>query len=90
VGALQEARVKEARVELEILKNTVEIYRVQHMRSPANLEVLVRERLVEKRPVDPWGEPYQLVWSDAAGVLGSKGPDKQWGNVDDVRIELKK
>lgn len=86
---LEKARVKTARVELQTLKNAMDLYRVQHGRTPVTLDALAAERLIERVPVDPWGESYQLVWDGAAGVLGSGGPDKRWGNEDDVRLELR-
>jgi general secretion pathway protein G len=45
-------------------------------------------RLIDKIPLDPWGEPYQYAFPGQRNKdsydLWSKGPDKQSGTGDDI------
>lgn len=47
-----------------------------------------RGGLIDKIPLDPWGEPYQYAYPGTRNKdsydLWSKGPDKQSGTADDI------
>jgi general secretion pathway protein G len=44
--------------------------------------------VIDKIPLDPWGEPYQYAYPGTRNKdsydLWSKGPDKQSGTADDI------
>lgn len=102
VGNLDVA--KEARVDADIksISTQIRVYEMQNLRPPTTeqgLEALVRRpstepaprrwrQLLERVPLDPWGEPYVYYSPGKKNPKGfdlmSKGPDRQIGGDDDI------
>lgn len=74
------ARIEKARVDLRVIEQALELYRLDHSRYPAmeeGLEALTRtsadegarrEAYIRRLPDDPWGRPYLYV------IPGARGP----------------
>lgn len=89
LAKLEEAKVERARVELNLVAQSISLYRVLNMKLPARLEVLVRPEegapiLKESHLKDPWGRPLQYSVAGGKYTLSSAGPDGQAGTDDDV------
>jgi hypothetical protein len=87
--------VKRAERDLGLLHNAVRRYQLAHQRAcPAELEDLVKDGLLDKVPVDPWGEPYAFrcprPGTKHAWDLSSKGADRTAGTVDDIALDARK
>jgi len=82
-------RTTNARLVMRNIRQAVDLYRLETGRDcPDGLDELFRLRILMKRPVDPWGRPFELVCPgahDRDGVdLRSVGTDGRSGTDDDV------
>lgn len=93
-GAINNAGIKEAQIEIKQLSNMVETYYLASSpRSlPSNLDDLAEgsNKLTEKVPKDPWGNDYIYTKTgNREFEIHSAGPDGIEGNEDDVFEEGK-
>ncbi len=81
---VNKAKVKTACINLKIIKNTLDLYRLDKFKYPSNeegLNILIQEKLIkeEKHLDDPWSTPYQYKNEDGQVLLSSLGADKKVG-----------
>lgn len=102
VGNLDVAKEARVRADIKAIKTQLGVYEMQNLRPPTTeqgLEALVNRpggepaprrwrQLMEKVPLDPWGEPYVYYWPGKKNPKGydlfSKGADRQLGGDDDI------
>jgi hypothetical protein len=82
IGKLEEARVKSACNELQMLRSAVEMFAVMKGGCPPDLATLETERIIDRLRDDPWGHAYRLRCSELE--LRSDGRDGEPGTPDDV------
>jgi general secretion pathway protein G len=99
VGNVDVARTSRVDADFQAIATQLRTYEMMNMRMPSSLEALVRKpggadaprrwvQLLERIPLDPWGEPYQYSNPGKLNPRGfdlvSKGPDRQLGTEDDI------
>lgn len=99
VGNVDVARTGRVDADFQAITTQLRTYEMMNMRMPSSLEALVRRpggdsaprrwvQLLEKIPLDPWGEPYEYAYPGRLNPrsfdLVSKGPDRQLGTEDDI------
>lgn len=102
VGNVDVARMSRVDADFQAITTQLRTYEMQNMRMPSTaqgLEALVKRpssepvprrwiQLLERIPLDPWGEPYQYSNPGKLNPRGfdlvSKGPDRQLGTEDDI------
>ncbi len=102
MGQQEEAAIDKARLDIQQLEDAMSLYKLKNKAYPTTeqgLEALVTPTTIEpvpKRfpdggfieslPVDPWGNPYQLISPGEIGKIDifSMGPDGQAGTEDDI------
>jgi general secretion pathway protein G len=102
VGNIDVARESRVEADIQSISTQLRVYEMQNLRPPTSdqgLKALVTrpggdppprrwKQLLERVPVDPWGEEYVYYWpgkKNAAGFdLFSKGADRQEGGGDDI------
>jgi general secretion pathway protein G len=99
VGNVDVARTSRVDADFQAIATQLRTYEMMNMRMPSSLEALVKKpggadaprrwvQLLERIPLDPWGEPYQYSNPGKLNPRGfdlvSKGPDRQLGTEDDI------
>lgn len=102
MGQQEEAKIDKARIDISALEDAMNMYKLRNNRYPTTeqgLEALVEETtieplpkrfpeggFIEKLPVDPWENPYQLVSPGEFSKIDifSMGPDGIAGTEDDI------
>lgn len=102
VGNIDVARQSRVDADFQAISTQLRTYEMQNMRMPTTaqgLEALVRRpsaepaprrwiQLMERVPLDPWGEPYLYGNPGKLNPKGfdliSKGPDRTEGGGDDI------
>ena len=102
VGNIDVARQSRVDADFQAISTQLRTYEMQNMRMPTTaqgLEALVKRpsaepaprrwiQLMERVPLDPWGEPYLYRNPGKLNPRGfdlvSKGPDRQEGGGDDI------
>jgi general secretion pathway protein G len=102
VGNIDVARQSRVDADFQAISTQLRTYEMQNMRMPTTaqgLQALVTRpsappqprrwiQLLERIPLDPWGEPYEYrnpgTLNPAGFDLVSKGPDRQLGTDDDI------
>jgi general secretion pathway protein G len=102
VGNIDVARQSRVDADFQAISTQLRTYEMQNMRMPTSaqgLEALVQRpsaepaprrwiQLMERVPLDPWGEPYLYRNPGKLNPRGfdlvSKGPDRQEGGGDDI------
>lgn len=102
VGNIDVARQSRVDADFQAISTQLRTYEMQNMRMPTTeqgLQALVTRpssppqprrwvQLMERVPLDPWGEPYQYRNPGTLNPQGfdliSKGPDRQLGTDDDI------
>jgi general secretion pathway protein G len=102
VGNIDVARQSRVDADFQAISTQLRTYEMQNMRMPTTaqgLEALVRRpsteplprrwvQLMERVPLDPWGEPYLYRNPGKLNPQGfdllSKGPDRTEGGGDDI------
>lgn len=102
VGNIDIARESRVEADIQSISTQLRAYEMQNLRPPTSeqgLQALVTRpttepqprrwrQLLEKIPLDPWGEPYVYYWPGKHNKNGfdlfSKGPDRQEGGGDDI------
>lgn len=102
VGNVDVARTGRVDADFQAITTQLRTYEMMNMRMPTTaqgLEALVKRpagepaprrwiQLLERIPLDPWGEPYQYSNPGKLNPRGfdliSKGPDRQLGTEDDI------
>lgn len=102
MGQQEEAKIDKARIDISALEDAMNMYKLRNNRYPTTeqgLEALVEETtieplpkrfpeggFIEKLPVDPWENPYQLVSPGEFSKIDifSMGPDGVAGTEDDI------
>jgi len=99
VGNVDVARTSRVDADFQAIATQLRTYEMMNMRMPSSLEALVKRpgggesprrwvQLLERVPLDPWGEPYQYSSPGKLNPKGfdlvSKGPDRQLGTEDDI------
>lgn len=102
VGNIDVARQSRVDADFQAISTQLRTYEMQNMRMPTTeqgLQALVTRpssppqprrwvQLMERVPLDPWGEPYQYRNPGTLNPQGfdliSKGPDRQMGTEDDI------
>jgi hypothetical protein len=82
IGALEDAKVKTACADLQMLRSSVEMFTAVKGECPRDLATLEAERIIARLREDPWGHAYQLRCSELE--LRSPGPDGEPQTSDDV------
>lgn len=103
VGNVDVARTSRVDADFQALATQLRTYEMMNMRMPSSLEALVRRpggadaprrwvQLLERIPLDPWGEPYEYRNPGRLNPRGfdliSKGPDRQLGTEDDITNQV--
>ncbi len=90
IPQLKEAKVKQARIDIQNIKNAADLYYNKHSRYPTTeegIQVLVQEKMLDKMPKDPWNRPYIYrfpgVKNPDGPDIGTYGADGQPGGTDD-------
>ena len=102
VGNVDVARTGRVDADFQAITTQLRTYEMMNMRMPTTsqgLEALVKRpggepaprrwiQLLERVPLDPWGEPYEYSNPGKLNSRGfdlvSKGPDRQLGTEDDI------
>ena len=102
MGQQEEAKIDKAKIDISALEDAMNMYKLRNNRYPTTeqgLEALVEETtieplpkrfpeggFIEKLPVDPWDNPYQLVSPGEFGKIDifSMGPDGVSDTDDDI------
>ncbi len=102
IGQQEEAALDKARLDIQQIEDAMSMYKLRNNVYPTTeqgLEALVTATDVEpipkrfpdggfikKLPLDPWGNPYQLLSPGEVGKIDifSMGPDGQAGTEDDI------
>ena len=102
VGNVDVARTSRVDADFQAIATQLRTYEMMNMRMPSTgqgLDALVKRpggepaprrwiQLLERVPLDPWGEPYQYSNPGKLNPRGfdlvSKGPDRQLGTEDDL------
>lgn len=105
VGNIDVARESRVEADIQSISTQLRVYEMQNLRPPTTeqgLKALVARpssepaprrwrQLLEKVPLDPWGEEYVYYWPGKKNPDGfdlfSKGPDRQEGGDDDIGNE---
>lgn len=80
-GAMEEARVDMAEMEVRRLEERVEIWRLRRRDGPDSVDDISDAPGAR----DPWGRPYRLEPDGDVLSVVSDGPDGAPGTTDDVR-----
>ena len=75
IPQLKSAQVKQAKIDIQTIKNAADLYYNKHSRYPGSDEgipALVSEKMLSKQPLDPWKRPYVYRFP---GVKNQDGPD---------------
>ena len=89
-GQFEKAKLQNAKKEVASIKGAIEIWSTQNIgQTITSLDVLVKDRVLNKDPKDPWGLPYQFKCpgehdTDSCDVWSS-GKDKKAGTTDDIK-----
>ena len=91
-GALDQASIQEARIEINQLQNLVNSYYLSSSprKFPDSLQDMTEgaSPLTKEIPKDPWGNPYiYKKMSNREFEIFSMGPDGSEGGEDDVRAD---
>jgi general secretion pathway protein G len=102
VGNIDVARESRVEADIQSISTQLRVYEMQNLRPPTSdqgLKALVTrpggdppprrwKQLLERVPVDPWGEEYVYYWPGKKNPKGfdlfSKGPDRAEGGGDDI------
>ena len=99
VGNVDVARAGRVDADFQAITTQLRTYEMMNMRMPSSLDALVKRpggeqaprrwvQLLERVPLDPWGEHYQYHNPGKQNPRGfdliSKGPDRQLGTEDDI------
>ena len=102
VGNVDVARTGRVDADFQAITTQLRTYEMMNMRMPSTsqgLDALVKRpggepaprrwiQLLERVPLDPWGEPYEYSNPGKLNPRGfdlvSKGPDRQLGTEDDI------
>lgn len=102
VGNIDVARESRVEADIQAISTQLRVYEMQNLRPPTSqqgLKALVSRpstepmprrwrQLLEKIPLDPWGEEYVYYSPGKKNPKGfdlfSKGPDRQEGGGDDI------
>ncbi|MCA9646898.1 MAG: prepilin-type N-terminal cleavage/methylation domain-containing protein [Polyangiaceae bacterium] len=85
----REAQVDTARTGARTIRTAVQQWQAANNETSCpTMSQLVQEKHIDSatNTDDPWGEAYILTCVDDEVYVGSKGPDKQKGTKDDIRI----
>lgn len=97
--ASNEAKAKIAKADIAGIELALKMFRLHHNRYPTTaegLDILIKppasegwkEPFLEKKPLDPWKQPYKYACPGARGLLGfdiwSIGADGKEGTEDDI------
>jgi general secretion pathway protein G len=92
IPSLREAKVKQAKIDIQTIKNAADLYYNKYSHYPTTDEgiaALVNEKMLDKTPVDPWGQPYIYrypgVKNSDGPDIGTYGSDKQPGGTGDAQ-----
>jgi prepilin-type N-terminal cleavage/methylation domain-containing protein len=67
------------------LQQSVEMYRVERGRCPADVDTLLATGTIPRRPLDAWGSDYLIRCEQGEqAVATSKGPDRELDTDDDI------
>ncbi|KZN31852.1 general secretion pathway protein G [Pseudoalteromonas luteoviolacea S2607] len=102
MGNQEQAAIDKANLDITQIESAMKIYKLQNKRYPTTeqgLEALVEKTTIDpvpkrfpdggfldKLPLDPWDNPYQLVSPGEIGKIDifSMGPDGEVGTEDDI------
>ena len=84
-GALKEAQIKTATLDLKAISNGVDLYHVETGQWPDSLGALV-PKFIREVHKDPWGQEYSYVKTGDGFDIYSYGPDKAQGGGDDITV----
>ena len=102
VGNIDVARESRVEADIQSISTQLRVYEMQNLRPPTTeqgLKALVTrpggdppprrwKQLLERVPLDPWGEEYVYHWPGKKNPKGfdlfSKGPDRTEGGDDDI------
>jgi len=96
LGKPEEARITRVKSDLQALKTSLDLYRLDNFSYPSTgdgLKALVAKpasapdnwkQYLDKEPIDPWGSPYKYTNPGTHGEIDiySLGPDRVPGNDD--------
>ncbi len=83
--SLKDAQVKAAKLDLQALSNSIDLYHVDTGQWPDSLQQLLPKYVRELRK-DPWGKDYAYVRTGEGYDVYSFGPDKAQGGGDDITV----
>jgi general secretion pathway protein G len=79
VGAQREKAMQDIRS----IEQATQMYYLRKASWPTSLDALAAEKVLDRVPVDPWGNPYLLAVRDGQPVVSSFGADGQPGGSGD-------
>ena len=83
--SLKDAQVKTAKLDLQALSNSIDLYHVDTGQWPDSLQQLLPKYVREIRK-DPWGKDYAYLRAGDGYDVYSYGPDKVQGGGDDITV----
>jgi len=83
--SLKDAQAKTAKLDLQALSNSIDLYHVDTGQWPDSLQQLLPKYVRELRK-DPWGKDYAYVRAGEGYDVYSFGPDKAQGGGDDITV----
>lgn len=87
VPVMERARVDRARQDMHTLRTSLKTYYLRFGKYPTTedgLGALLKARIIERAPEDPWHREYAYLREGGEVRLWSTGPDEQSGSEDDV------
>jgi general secretion pathway protein G len=95
-GTLGGAKIKEAKIMIGMLSNSLKQYQLEVGSLPSSLSALHEQpsdladasswvqKMDKPVPNDPWGKAYEYTPNGTTFVIKSYGPDGQSGSADDI------
>lgn len=89
-GAGDDAEKQTCTSSLKIIAEQCDVYKMKRHAIPKTMDDLIKEDkggsslLKEDSRKDPWGTEYKIEYKDKKFVVSSAGPDKTFGNDDDL------
>lgn len=77
-----------AETQLKQLKESCNMYRIQHKKFPENIAALVSANIIEEVPEDPWGGEYIFEKTGNKIKIYSAGPDGTPDTEDDIVVNF--
>lgn len=90
-GVGEDTEKKTCMIKMQTVAEQCVVYKSTRQAVPKTMDDLIKDSkgmsglLEEDARNDPWGTEFKIEYKDKKFVVTSAGPDKSWGNDDDLR-----